>query len=261
MPRKSTLAVVIPSRSQSNQLRFLSRAIASVETQSVAKDFDIRVIVAIDRGQWVNEIKALSVSVKQIESCGSGQAAALNAGLRDVHEEYLAFLEDDDEWQPTFLANAMLALQHGDFVSSTQFEVDENGKLLRINDFATPSGWLMPARVFREIGFFNEGYRFHIDNEWLGRLNESETARVHLVEATAPSDSRYAAQVRPWLAQILRSSQGRCRLARHGSPFPLVKRLVHSHSGMFSIGHDPESQAISRAEQLRLVERFACVPW
>jgi hypothetical protein len=62
----------------------------------------------------------------------------------------------------------------------------------------------MPASTMRAVGEFNEGYRWHLDNEWLGRLAEKKIVRIHLVEATAPVDYQLMAQVRPWLANVIK---------------------------------------------------------
>jgi hypothetical protein len=162
---------------------------------------------------------------------------------------------------PDYLNFAIRAIELCDFVSSTQAEFDENDELIRVNDFSTPSGWFMPLTTLKKVGEFNENYKFHLDNEWLGRLFELKLKRIHLVESTAPVLKKNAQQVRPWLLNVLNFSGGFCSLERHESPYPLVRRFVHSYSGMAQIATKTEYSEISRKEYENLINRFGAIPW
>lgn len=258
---KQSITIIIPSRDQPLQQLFLERAVASIRAQTVIENFEVTLLVGVDAGKIPEGDLAQRLSLTFVESKGCSQAAALNAAIRLVRTDYVAFLEDDDQWFPLYLEVSMRALSMGAFVSSTQVEYDENGELLRIFDFPTPSGWIMTKSALQSVGEFNEEFRFHMDNEWLGRLCEAKIARLHLVEETAPNAIKFAHQVRPWLANVIGNSGGFTRLARHESPYPLVRRLVHSKSGMAQIETNPVFQEISRDEYARLVKRFGRVPW
>jgi hypothetical protein len=119
----------------------------------------------------------------------------------------------------------------------------------------------MPVSTWTRVGEFNEQHRLHLDNEWLGRLAESGVRRVHLVEATAPVQLEIMAQVRPWLAAVMRLGGPSVRIMRHNMPVPLVQRLVHSGAGTQQIANRPEQAAESQAEIARLATRFGRVPW
>jgi glycosyltransferase involved in cell wall biosynthesis len=255
------LTIIIPSRKQEKQISFLKRAIESVRKQTVANQFVITFLVGVDKGCGLESAVLDSLGASCIESDGASQAKALNVAIRKVHEGFVAFLEDDDQWMPDYLNFAVKAIALCDFVSSTQAEFDEADELIRINDFPTPSGWFMPASTLKKVGEFNEEYRFHLDNEWLGRLCESKLKRIHMVESTAPCQKRYAQQIRPWLMNVLNHSGGFCNLARHASPYPLVKRLVHSNSGMAQIGADSKFLEISKKEYESLSKHFGAIPW
>jgi glycosyltransferase involved in cell wall biosynthesis len=257
----SNLSVVIPSRQQANQIRFLERAVKSVCGQSVAANFNIDFLVGVDKGSRLNDGVCTKLGIRCIESGGNSQASALNAAIDVLNSDYVAFLEDDDQWLPQYLDYAAKAVLQADFVSSTQAEYDEHGQLLRVNDFPTPSGWFMPVATLRKVGGFNESYRFHLDNEWLGRLAQTGLRRLHLVESTAPVDVRYLQAIRPWLANVIKLSAGHCRLARHDSPYPLVRRLVHSSSGMAQIAANQSLTDRSRQEIQQLIDDFGRIPW
>lgn len=236
---------------------------ASIRAQSAAAEFDVTVILGIDPGERARMAPlAERLGVRLAESPAASQSAALNAALREADSEYVSFLEDDDTWHPHYLEAAHRALSLGaDFVSSTQLEIDENEVTLRINDFPTPSGWTLTRATLAAVGGFDESYRFHLDNEWLGRLGDSGARRLHLVESTAPVEIQYLSQVRPWLLNVIQLSGGHCRLARHDSAIPLVRRLVHSASGMARIARDPQLTQVSRGEIARLQARFGRIPW
>jgi glycosyltransferase involved in cell wall biosynthesis len=257
-----TLSVIMPSRAQPMQAAFLTRAIRSVaDQQSVQSDLQVEVIVGLDPHTAVPRLEALGVPVRFETAGTASQASALNVAAASAGGEFLAILEDDDIWQPYRLTPAMQALGSCDFVSCTQLEVDVSGSIIRINDCATPSGWLMPREIWHQVGPFDEQYLYHLDNEWLGRLDASGGRRLHLVEATAPTSLEVARQVRPWLANVLALGGSQVQLARHRWMAPLVTRMVHAGSGMARVMSDPAAAQISASECGRLKERFGRIPW
>ena len=255
------LTVIIPSRKCEKQISFIQKATTSVRKQSIANQFVITFLVAVDKNCWLGPEISNIPGVKCIESDGSSQAKALNVAIRQVHEGFVAFLEDDDQWMPDYLNFATKAIALCDFVSSTQAEFNEANEFIRVNDFPTPSGWFMPVSTLKKVGEFNESYKYHLDNEWLGRLSESKLNRIHMVEATAPVQKKNTQQVRPWLTKVLDLSSGLCNLSRHGSPYPLVRRLLHSNSGIAQIATNSNYSEISKKEYESLVNRFGVIPW
>jgi hypothetical protein len=257
-----TIAVIIPSRPQPLQEAFLTRAVGGIRAQTALTSLRARVLVGIDRGQTLPVAIAERLGIEAVQSEGQSQALACNAAAREIGDaELVAFLEDDDEWLPHYLEQALEALEHAPFVSSTQLEVDAGGLVIRINDFATPSGWLMDRRVWETVGPFDPQFRYHLDNDWLGRLADRGFDRVHLVEATAPVDPSVAAQVRPWLANVVALGGGRVQLLRHAHATPLVRRLVHPGSGMARIAADPRTGGRSESETQELLRRYGRIPW
>lgn len=224
------LSVVIPSKTRKRQDFFLERAILSIQ------------------GPIAIEIK--------VERDGT-QAEAMNRGAESSDGDFLAFLEDDDYWKGGRVDAALEALKEADFCSSTQLEVTNTGEIIRINDFPTPSGWFMKRKVWEVVGPFNTAYRWHLDNDWLGRLRRTDFACVHLVESTAP-ESGAQCLYRPFLHQICK--QMNSRLMRHGSPYPLIERQVHRDSGMALIASTLEYAQQSAEEMGRLKVTYGCAP-
>ncbi|QPN60262.1 glycosyltransferase family 2 protein [Synechococcus sp. CBW1002] len=268
-PQRPRLDIVIPSRSQPDQAAFLKESIASIERQSLLGSIHARAIICCDPDYDPSNIPQSScLAIEVVESEQPLQAAALNAGLVAVDAHFVAFLEDDDAWHPRFLETALAAHQKlldsgttSSLISSNQLEVDSNGVIERVNDFATPSGWFMSIATLRNVGLFDPRYRLHLDNDWLGRAAAHKVPRIHLVEALAPMKVNHLSQVRPWLFKVLKNSNGTCRLARHSLLIPLVRRLVHPDSGMARISRDPQLAQESAAECQRLVQTYGRIPW
>ena len=254
------LTIIIPSRKQKKQIHFLKKATESVRKQTIANQFNITFLVGVDKGCMLDSAVSEALEVKCIESDGSSQAEALNVAIRQVHDGFCAFLEDDDQWMPEYLSFAIKAIAFCDFVSSTQLEVNESDEFIKINDFPTPSGWFMPTSILKEVGEFNELFKIHLDNEWLGRLSEANFKRIHMVESTSPIDLKNTQLVRPWLAKVLNLG-GFVKLVRHGSPYPLVRRLVHPNSGISQISSNAEYAELSDKEYKILISRFGKIPW
>jgi hypothetical protein len=260
--KRLRILVVIPSRLERapGGAYFLEQAIHSVATQKPPRDIALDIAVGVDPGTAIPP-KLAAPFVRFVTAPVASQAAALNSAASLFDHDIIAFLEDDDLWSEQFLEVALPALDQAAFVSSTQLEVDGAGEVLCINDFPTPSGWIMRRDVWKAIGPFDESYRFHLDNDWLGRLGESNIARIHLVESTAPVHPSLLRPLRPRLNRVVSLSGGNMRLSRHKYALPLVRRLVHLGSGMARIQTDANSGAESKAEYARLVERFGRVPW
>jgi glycosyltransferase involved in cell wall biosynthesis len=258
------ISIVLPSRlarMPGRERFFLEDAVRSIRTQTIAAQIGTQIIVGIDAGAVPPAGLAERLGVLFANADGNSQAAALNAAAARAEGDHLAILEDDDAWHPPFLEIALEALQQADFVASTQLEVDERGEVRRINDFPTPSGWVMPRTTFQAVGPFSVAYRWHLDNEWLGRLSTSGLRRVHLVEATAPVDAEIIDQVRPWLGKVLRNGGPSVRLVRHKHLQPLVVRRVHWNAGTQIIARDEAIKDASRAELTRLEETYGRMPW
>jgi glycosyltransferase involved in cell wall biosynthesis len=179
------LVVVIPSKSRPSQATYLARAISSIRAQTAQRQCTIDVLVCLDKDESAPPLPD-RLNVRFVEAASRGQAAALSAGAAQASADCLAFLEDDDHCHPEHVAYALHVLANAGFTSTTQLELDEKGVVARINDFPTPSGWVMPLSSWHRVGPFDETYRWHLDNEWLGRLGDSGLRRIHLVEATAP---------------------------------------------------------------------------
>jgi hypothetical protein len=260
------LLVVVPSRLKRNGAGrlFLANAIDSIAAQRLPADLgvEIEVSIGVDPGAVVPADLKLPKAATVSHAVAPSQAEALNAAAGVFDHDALAILEDDDHWLPGHLEKSLRALHERelDFVSSTQLQVDEMGEVSSIFDFPTPSGWVMRRSVWQAVGPFDTSYRYHLDNEWLGRLAARGFRRGHLVECTAPLDPRWMV-MRPWLHHVLTNGGPRSTLLRHDQPSPLVHRMVHNGSGMSAVASDATARSTSRQEYERLARTYGRIPW
>ena len=181
-----------------------------------------------------------------------GQSAAVNvaaAAALGWGAEALLFLEDDDRWLREKALIQLRLLKDFDFVSSSQSLADEGGFVVGRSDYPIPSGWCMKGLVWERVGGFDEKVKWHVDTEWLGRLNQAKFRRAHLT----PSDKRYLPNK---LGQVVRFSE----VVPCGGEF-LVDRTVNSRGGMAKIFSDEVARSESDAEELETRKKFGCDPW
>jgi len=105
------ISVVIPTR---NRVALAKRAIKSALLQSYP---DIEVIVIVDGGSGESYEEFFQLTDSRIRvyiltrSVGGGEAR--NIGIRESRGEWIALLDDDDEWLPGKLAAQMEAAASG----------------------------------------------------------------------------------------------------------------------------------------------------
>ncbi len=257
------VSVIIPSRLQENlngdingvATLWLDRAVNSVLRQEV--DAELEIVVGLSPGHPPIPERFQDGLVKFVVADKPGQAAAVNAAVRASAGGVLAFLEDDDYWRSARkLAIQLPWLDDYHLVTSNQREVDWQGNYIRVNDFATPSGWVMDRVTWEDVGEFNETFRYHVDTEWLGRargnaVGNADSRRGHMVPSgTVVSTS-------PWLTNVARFSD----VLFHDEPEPLVERMVNPDGGMSTIAKNPEAAEQSQKEHREMVKRFGFVPW
>ena len=261
----TTVSIVIPSRldpvfMENPDELWLDRAIESIGLQTA--DAHIEVIVGLDRGtEAPQRLIDGDLQVSFAVADDVGQASAINVAVKNARGDYLAMLEDDDRWQPRFLEHALQAITECEFVSSNQLELPPNDLGGYINDFATPSGWFMRRSLWSEIGEMDPSYRYHLDNDWLGRLSDQGNRRVHLVEFTAARGLDELEEKRPFLHNFITAKPGYNFVVRHAEEVPLVLRTVNPHGGISMIRAAAEARARSEEEQNRLRAKFGRFPY
>ena len=190
MPKVS---VVIPTH---NRADLLDRAVRSALAQTHA---DLEVLIADDASSdGTAEVVARigDARVKYFRhDVNRGVAAARNTAITNATGEFIAFLDDDDEWLPEKLRVQLDRFQqvsstvglicsgfHSvDLLSGTieDYVPDERGwvfeRLLREGSFTYTSTTLVRSECFAKVGLFDVTYRYAEDRDmWLRIAKEYE---------------------------------------------------------------------------------------
>ena len=175
--RSPDVSVIIPTY---NRFSMLEEALASV----FAQEFDgvVETIVVDDNSQ---DGTSAAVSQKYPEVClisfkeNVGAYVTRNRALSEAKGKYIAFLDSDDLWEPTYLKTQIAALKgkercfsvSGVIVWYTATNKKEIGNQKpRLNRYGspfhhllvggsficTPSSTVFPRQVFDDVGFFEE---------------------------------------------------------------------------------------------------------
>lgn len=107
-PGEPLVSVIIPTR---NRADLVGRAIRSVLAQTMT-DFELIVVDDGSKDDTVSVVTTFSdkrLRLVRRDEAG-GPSAARNAGIAHGRGEWVAFLDDDDEWRPDMLEHALARL-------------------------------------------------------------------------------------------------------------------------------------------------------
>lgn len=255
MPKVS---VVIPTY---NRPKLLERALRSVMLQTF-KDYEILVIQNGDgrsAEKVVDQFSRTGTPVRCFHLPVAGAVNARNFGAGESKGDYLAFLDDDDEWLSTKLETQVKILEQANdigMVTCRGLRVRENGEVMEDipeNFSGHPdfnalieegcviyslSSILVRKKIFEEVGGFNPGYSIGNDYDWYLRC----ARRYSIYSVQAPlylyhqhPDNLSSDSVKKWseIVAILRKIQkqeisliGRNRvreaIGRYGGHFYLI---------------------------------------
>ena len=177
------ISVIIPTY---NRKHTLERAIKSVLSQT----FNVAEIIVVNDGsndgteQWLkNKFPAITL----LSQPNIGVSGARNAGIRAAKEQWVAFLDSDDEWLSDKLERQCSALQkepevlfchtneiwirNGVRVNQMEKHKKHGGMIFNnILDMCriSPSSVLLNKRVLNDVGYFNESLKVCEDYDlWL----------------------------------------------------------------------------------------------
>jgi hypothetical protein len=244
------VSVIIPSRLQlmpggDPGRLWLDRAVASAFGQRVRGHLELEIVVGLDPG---NELPVRFPNVVVAVGREARNACAVNAAVAASTGDVLAILEDDDCWQPKRLAYGLEQLPAFDLLTCTQREV-RGGQAVRINDYPTPSGWMLRRQTWDQLGPLDESYRIHQDSEYIGRAVAAGLRRLHFVEAGATG--------RPGLQKVARRSV----IAAVAEREPLVDRTLNDDGALARAARGGEAKYGSEEEQRRLWLKYGEDIW
>lgn len=244
------ISVIVASRLQARfstcpTCLWLERAIRSVRRQQTPVPVEFEIVVGLDPGVAFPE-RLTGIVVAHGDK--PRQSSALNAAVQAATGELLAFLEDDDYWELKRIGYGLPLIEKYDLVTSNQGEVDEDGAFVQINDYPTPTGWLVKRDTFLRVGLFDPEFSYP-DSEWLGRANAAGLKRIHLIEAGAPK--------RPGLQHVARHSH----IGNTSERNPLILRTINPDGVMGRTQKQGAMHAKWQRDMELLKQKYGGIPW
>ncbi len=143
------VSVVIPVY---NRSQTIARAVDSVLTQTYAPDE----VIVVDDGstdRTLSVLKRYGSSIKLVSLSGNaGPAKARNEGIRYARNEWIAFLDSDDEWEPDKLKKDVEYLRRYPFYEIMQSEekwIRNGARVNKCKHHAKTAGWIFDQSLER----------------------------------------------------------------------------------------------------------------
>lgn len=205
---ESLVSVVIPTR---NRPLLVKRAVASAMAQTL---LEIEVIVVIDGFDDKTQAELAKINDPRLRIVqlpeSQGGAGARNAGVAETKGEWIAFLDDDDEWLPQKLERQLEVAKRsqskfpiiscrltartpkGEFIYPRRFpKPDEplSEYLLARNSFSFGEGLIQTSTIFTHRKLleqvpFQSGLAKHQDWDWLLKVNTLADVEIEFVPET-----------------------------------------------------------------------------
>lgn len=168
------ISVIIPTH---NRADMLPRAVKSVQNQSMP----VNEIIVVSDGSTdktddvVRNMQKTDSRIKLISYYpGHNGNYARNKGIENATGDYIAFLDDDDEWLPNKTELQMSILENNDniglvysaqnciytdtnikYVTSPSWQGDLSKRIFIRNDIGTPSQVILKKEVLDKVGIFD----------------------------------------------------------------------------------------------------------
>lgn len=181
-----------------NRRQLLERAVNSVLNQTY-KDIDLVIVddnSTDDTDDYLKNISSLeNVQVIRLSGADSrGGNHARNVGIKAATGDYIAFLDDDDEWLPTKIEKQMAVFQDNsdvgmvycghyyeyELIDTSRSEAFVSGKMngdLSLECFTKiicfTSSMIVKASVLNEVGVFDEELNFWQETELNIRISNN----------------------------------------------------------------------------------------
>jgi glycosyltransferase involved in cell wall biosynthesis len=178
------VSVVIPTH---NRPHFLAQAIDSVRAQTFT-DYEIIVVSNGERADPAS--RSIAAGCRYFQLADANLSRARNVGIEQGQGEWIAFLDDDDLWQPDKLDRQLTAarITNADMIACDYVEFFPDGKEIarcprlvngwdytrNLNNlfwWAAPAAVIVRKRVLAETGGFDPKLPFGEDGDLWRRLS------------------------------------------------------------------------------------------
>lgn len=146
-PKNPAVSVIIPTY---NRAQLLCEALDSVAAQTF-RDYEVIIVDDGSDDQTRETVERRPEPLRYVWQRNQGVSEARNHALRLTHSEFVAFLDSDDLWEPTFLERTIGRLQTcpDEVLVYTDFVSTDRGGTRRIRGHRkTPCGGNVTAELF-----------------------------------------------------------------------------------------------------------------
>ena len=235
-----------------NHAQYIDKAIASALAQTW-QDFELIVVDDGSTDATGQVVSQFGSPVRYIYQQNRGQGGARNRGIASARGEFVCFLDDDDLWEPEYLATVMSVFQRQPDADAlyTGFRIiDGEDRLLpqiggnvipphQMYDALVHGGWFPPLVVtvrkacLDQVGPLDEALRGHDDWDlWL------RIARGHVFRGVPEALARYRVHAGGLSSNVQHMMEDRMRVIRkHFGPpdgeavtWPTGKRRAYAYA-------------------------------
>ncbi len=169
MGKKDLVSIVIPTY---NRPEYLKKAIKTV----LAQTYENTEIIIVDDASEADNKKVIdSFNDKQVfyfrNEKRSGAPFSRNKGIRETKGEYIAFLDDDDEWKPEKLEKQLKEFENKNIGLVVCYSLDKRFGITRVSkpkksisyadllksfNLSSTSSYVVRKKTIEKVGFFDE---------------------------------------------------------------------------------------------------------
>lgn len=142
-PNYPTISAIIGVYNGAN---FIEEALKSILAQS----YPPLEIIVVDDGSRDNTasivegLARLHPHIHLIKQANQGVGAARNTGIRQAQGDYIALLDHDDRWLPTYLARMIAQAEPDLLITSRYYRIDQQSRILGQGRFVHPAKTRFP---------------------------------------------------------------------------------------------------------------------
>ena len=157
---------------------------------------------------------------------------------------------------PGRLTYGLIDLAYADLISSSQCQINLGTAALNTNDYATPSGWLLRHQTQKQIGMFDEDIKYHVDAEYLGRVNALNLRRLHQVALPPANHLSELPVERGVLTLFLQNVASGSALHCHNAEVDLVIKHEHLETRSVAAHVEPVENKAAIDSMFQIVQRY-----
>ena len=262
-----------------NHAGYIAKAIHSVLAQTW-QDFELIVVDDGSTDATGQVVSQFSSPVRYIHQQNRGQGGARNRGIASARGEFICFLDDDDLWEPEYLATVIAVFQQQPDIDAlyTGFRmIDGEDRVLpqtgshvvpphQMYDALIRGGWFPPLVVtvrkscLDQVGPLDESLRGHDDWDlWL------RIAQGHVFRGIPEALARYRVHAGGLSSDVQHMTEDRLKVVRNhfGPPdgeaatWPTVKRRAYAYA--YRLAAFEFSMTGKSDEAWGYLERAVCV--